>query len=150
MKAHIVLILSILPLFISAQQFNGPEEDIETILGHIKAFSEHVVAGDAAQITAAYTADGKLFPNNRDILEGSDAIQQYWTPGKGYRISYHKIIPSEITISGDQAYDYGYYEGTTQRDDGSESSWKGKYVIVWKKVDGDWKIYLDIWNRIEE
>ena len=43
----------------------------------------------------------------------------------------------------------GYYEGKTQRKDGSEISWKGKYVIVWKKEKGDWKIHLDAWNRVE-
>lgn len=23
---------------------------------------------------------------------------------------------------------------------------KGKYLNVWKNVDGEWKIYLNIWN----
>lgn len=62
----------------------------------------------------------------------------------------HKISPQEIKIIGNEAYDYGYYEGTTRFSDGKEKSGKGKYVIVWKKVENEWKIYLDIWNRIAE
>ena len=23
---------------------------------------------------------------------------------------------------------------------------KGKYVVVWKPVNGEWKLYRDIWN----
>jgi len=30
------------------------------------------------------------------------------------------------------------------------SSWKGKYVIVWKKVDSKWKMHLDIWNSVKQ
>jgi ketosteroid isomerase-like protein len=30
--------------------------------------------------------------------------------------------------------------------DGSESAWQGKNVMIWKKVDEEWKMYLDIWN----
>lgn len=44
-------------------------------------------------------------------------------------------------------YDYGYYEGVIKLVDGCFSYWEGKYVIVWKKLkDGDWKMYIDIWN----
>ena len=32
--------------------------------------------------------------------------------------------------------------------DNKEVSWHGKYTIVWKKTDGEWKIYLDIWNNV--
>jgi len=55
----------------------------------------------------------------------------------------------EITIIKKTAYDYGYYEGETIMKDGSSSKWKGKYMIIWKKVGKDWKIYLDIWNSIK-
>jgi ketosteroid isomerase-like protein len=41
-------------------------------------------------------------------------------------------------------------KGKTQQADGSEVSWRGKYVIVWHKRQGEWKIYLDIWNRVKE
>ena len=29
---------------------------------------------------------------------------------------------------------YGYYKGKTEQKDGEISSWKGKYLVVWKKV----------------
>lgn len=97
----------------------------------------------------AYTDDAKIFPNNMDIIEGRDAIITYWTLPEGVETIYHKITPEEIKILGNEAYDYGYYEGKTKRADGSELKWKGKYVIIWKKINEEWKIYLDIWNRIQ-
>ncbi len=30
--------------------------------------------------------------------------------------------------------------------DGSKNVDKGKYIVVWKKENGDWKVWRDIWN----
>ena len=134
---------------ITAQNYLGDPEEIDQILSNIKEFSISVMNSDAQSIGMAYTVDARIFPNNMDIVKGREAIVAYWTLPEGVTTKYHKITPEEIKILGNEAYDYGYYEGTTRRSDGSESSWKGKYVIVWRKIDQEWKIYLDIWNRIE-
>lgn len=131
-----------------AQTYTGDKTEIATILENVAYFSQQVMAGNDANIAACYTEDAKIFPRNQDIISGKDDIQRYWAPREGYQTSHHKVTPSEIKIMGDEAYDYGYYEGTTKSPDGSERSWRGKYIIVWKKIAGEWKIYLDIWNSI--
>ena len=133
-----------------AQQFFGKQKEINKILKSIENFSQFYMNADYENLAAAYTLDGKIFPNNTDIIEGREKIKIRWTLPENVKILKHKITPLEINIIKKTAYDYGYYEGTTQRADGSTVSWKGKYVIVWKRVDGEWKIYLDIWNRINE
>ncbi len=131
-----------------AQTLNGNKEDIQIILINTEDFSKYVMASDYEKISKSYTEGAKIFPNNTEILEGED-IKKYWTLPEGISTSYHKITQTEITIVEDTAYDYGYYEGKTKHKDGRISSWKGKYVIVWKKVSGDWKMYLDIWNGVK-
>ncbi|MEO0472859.1 MAG: DUF4440 domain-containing protein, partial [Bacteroidota bacterium] len=133
-----------------AQTYTGDEAEIEKILANVAQFSKYVMAGDQESIAAAYTADGKIFPNTIDIIEGTEGLAKYWTRSEGYETTFHKITPREIKIIGDEAYDYGYYEGKSKGPDGVEKSWRGKYVIVWKKVADDWKIYLDIWNSIRD
>ena len=132
-----------------SQTFSGKKKHINKILKNITQFSEHVVNGDYQKIAECYTVDGKIFPNNLEIIEGREKIQKYWTLPEGRKTIAHKVTPTELKIIGKEAYDYGYYEGTTRLDNGEEFSWKGKYVIVWKKVGKDWKIYLDIWNSIK-
>ncbi|QLG46983.1 YybH family protein [Costertonia aggregata] len=150
MKAIQLLILAFLCFNqIEAQVLNGNKQDIQTILKNTENFSKYVMASDYRKIASSYTQDAKIFPNNTKILEGEDIIK-YWTLPEGLSTSYHKITQSEITIIKDTAYDYGYYEGKTKHKDGHISSWKGKYVIVWKKINGDWKMYLDIWNNINK
>ena len=146
--------LLIIYLFITtlshAQIFNGSEEDIESILQTVEQFSAHVVNNEPAEIGAIYARNAKIFPNNRDIIEGRDPIIEYWTLPEDRQTVYHKIIPQEITIEGDKAIDHGYYEGETKMADGTRHTWKGKYVVIWHKIDGTWQIYLDIWNSLPQ
>ncbi|MEO1049928.1 MAG: DUF4440 domain-containing protein [Bacteroidota bacterium] len=144
----LLAILYFLTVGTSAAQ-NDDSKTLKIIKKNIDQFSKDLMAGDYDAVVDAYTKDGKVFPGGMDILSGSDSVRWYWTRNldKGYKISYHKIFPEEIRITGDgYAYDYGYYEGKSEFN-GKPSSWQGKYVIVWKEVKKDtWKIYLDIWN----
>ncbi len=131
-----------------AQKKMGDPAEVEKIMQNTANFSSFIMASDYEGIADSYTSDGKLFPNNRDIIEGRKAIIDYWTLPEGVSITHHKVMPEEIKVTGDEAWDYGYYEGRTKGRDGTESSWKGKYVIIWRKEEGVWKMYLDIWNRV--
>ena len=148
-------ILLLIPIFLIprlawGQTYVGNQEEIDQILVNIDSFSSYYMQGNIAALTECYTADGKILPPNANIIEGHEAIERRWTLPEGVKILWHHVTPTEIVVVDETAYDVGYYEGKTQRPDGSEVAWRGKYVIVWKKVDGEWKIYLDIWNRVDE
>jgi ketosteroid isomerase-like protein len=125
-----------------------PATDKAIILKNTKAFSEAYMNADAEAISRFYTEDAKIFPGNSDIISGRQAIKERWKFAEGVKDLYHKVTPSEINIIDKYAYDYGYYEGSLTTKKGKVNPFKGKYVIVWKKVDTDWKIYLDIWNSL--
>lgn len=155
---HLVFFASFLVLFACSEaNVENPEpqneiseaDELEIIHSKIKEFSEHVVAGDHEAVGNMYTEDAKIFPSGADIVEGREAVTDYWITPSAYSVSHHKVTPEEIKIWGDEAYDYGYYEGRSMDSLGNESPWKGKYVIIWKKEDKEWKVHLDIWNRID-
>lgn len=132
------------------QKYVGDQDDIDQILDNISDFSNSYMNLDYDAIAEAYTIDGMILPPGADMISGREAIKKRWTLPSGVKIPLHKITPTEIRIVGEYAYDIGYYEGRTLRIDGNEVSWKGKYMIVWQKVRGEWKIYADIWNRIDD
>lgn len=150
---HLKLILSLscLLLFsnIQAQNYIGKKKDINKILKNIEQFSTNYVSGDIESLVDSYTFDGKIFPGRTKIIEGKEKLLKFWTPRKGNKTTRHKVTPTEIKIVKKTAYDFGYYEGTSQNEKGEIFEFSGKYVIVWKKIKGEWKIYLDIWNRID-
>ena len=117
------------------------------IRGHVDRWLQLVSAKDAAGIAELYSEDGAVMPPNAPIGQGRAAIQQTWAsmmrmPGFGLT-----FVPEQIVVSssGDMALDRGTYsltiapEGTTQTD-------TGKYVVVWRKISGEWKVAADIFN----
>lgn len=133
-----------------AQEYSGNGEDITIILSNTKEFSKAYVDGDFEKLTSFYSNDAKILPPGTGIIEGKEAILKQWILPKGVNVVYHNVIPREIKVLEDTAYDFGIYEGSSIGKDGNRSLWRGKYVIIWKKTGNDWKIYLDIWNRIKD
>ena len=121
--------------------------DEQAIRGQVDHWLQLVKAKDAAGIAALYTDDGAVMPPNAAIGKGHAAIQQTWAslmqiPGFALTFTPEQIV---VSSSGDMALDRGTYElklapsGTPQTD-------TGKYVVVWRKVGGEWKAAADIFN----
>ena len=121
--------------------------DEQAIRANVDHWLQLIKAKDASGIAKMYSEDGAVMPPNAPIGKGRAAIQQAWasmmgTPGFDLTFSPEQIVMSS---SGDMALDRGTYalkvapSGTTQTD-------TGKYVVVWRKVGGDWKAAADIFN----
>ncbi|PWL38083.1 hypothetical protein DKG77_07265 [Flagellimonas aquimarina] len=129
---------------------NTDEGEKSKIVAASRAFSTAYMNQDFDVMANSYTQDAKLIPLGIPIIEGREAIKARWEMGKETKILSHGMDASEINIIGDYAYDYGYYHGTSKKGEEPVSSWKGKYVVIWKKEGGDWKMYIDIWNRLKD
>ena len=121
--------------------------DDQAIRAKVDLWHELMKAKDAAGIADLYTVDGAVMPPNAPIGIGHDPIEQTWaalvnTPG--FEL---KIVPDQIVVSssGDMALDRGTYQ-LTIAPSGETVSDTGKYVVVWQKIDGEWKAAADIFN----
>jgi ketosteroid isomerase-like protein/peptidoglycan/xylan/chitin deacetylase (PgdA/CDA1 family) len=132
----------------SLQKLNGDDAEIAAILNSIQEFSRAYRTRAYDRMAKAYTKDGKMMPEGTGIVEGHDRIAKRWRIPEDRAVEEHIVTPAELTVIDDTAYDHGYYEGSTRMPDGSLVRWTGKYVIVWRKENGAWKMYLDIWNSI--
>ncbi len=102
---------------------------------------------DFAAIAALYTSNGLLLPSNSPAVEGPKAIVDVWKswgelPNVEIAFGANRV---EASSSGDMAYDYGWYTFAFDTDDGRVTD-EGKYIVVWKKVGGAWKVAADIFN----
>lgn len=114
-----------------------------------QSFERAFSAGDGAAVAAHYTPDAVVLIPNGPRVEGSAAIAETFSgllqefPGAALDLTTSDV---QVAAAGDYAYATGSYTlgGTTP--DGSEWSDVGKYVVVWKNLDGEWKMAADVWN----
>jgi uncharacterized protein (TIGR02246 family) len=121
--------------------------DEQAIRAQVDRWLRLVKAKDAAGIAELYAEDGAVMPPNAPIGKGRAAIQQTWasmmgTPGFDLTFDPEQII---VSSSGDMALDRGTYR-LTVAPNGTAQSETGKYVVVWRKIDSEWKAAADIFN----
>jgi ketosteroid isomerase-like protein len=128
-------------VFISCTQ--GPTDVTEEIRKANEEFMAAFDANDAARLTAVYSSDATLYPPNSEPIRGSEDIEGFWQAGFDMGLSSGKISTTKATAYGDTAIEEGTFE--IYAADGSLID-KGKFIGIWKKVDGKWKFHNDIWN----
>lgn len=141
--------LCVCPSFeaVLSQQSADEQKSIDALAQISRHFSAAYMKGDAEKMVSLYTDDAVIFPGNSDLIRGKEAIRKYWTLAPGRTITHHMITAVEIKITGDFAYDYGYYEISGRNNGEAWGPNYGKYLIVWKRgSDGAWKMHLDMWN----
>jgi uncharacterized protein (TIGR02246 family) len=99
---------------------------------------------DAEQIAAGFTVDGRFLAPNAPIAVGRAAIAAHWRlmmalPNVTARWGSTYV---EAARSGELAYELGTYDLAFDADGGRFED-QGKYVVVWRKEEGAWKIAAD-------
>jgi ketosteroid isomerase-like protein len=120
--------------------------DSKSVEAHIRKevsnFEEEIRRGDTAALASHYGSDAVVMPPNGDEVKGND-IAGLWGGAMRMGVKDLKLNITDITGGGDVYAETGTYEmfGADNK-----SLDKGKYVVVWKKDNGNWKMYRDIWN----
>ncbi len=106
-----------------------------------------VVRGDLAMIVGLYAPDGAFLLPNAPPAVGPEAVGAAWKGLMSLPNVSLNFRPTRIDVaaSGDLATDTGTYDLTFSGESGRVRD-EGKYVVVWKKIDGEWKVLVDIIN----
>ena len=103
---------------------------------------------DVDAVADFMTADGATLPPNEPILKGAEAVKKGWAGLLGLKDAAISWQPTTVQVaeSGDIGYTSGTYSLSFTDPKGAKVSDTGKYLEVWKKTDGEWKCYLDMYN----
>ncbi|PTM97590.1 uncharacterized protein (TIGR02246 family) [Mycoplana dimorpha] len=118
----------------------------QQIMNNDEAWLNAVAANDPKAIAAFYAEDGAILAPGMPIAKGRDAVEAAWKGFVGMKDFSLTFSPSLVDVaqSGDLAYEIGTYELGYSTDKPVHD--RGKYVVVWKKSDEDWKVMADIFN----
>lgn len=130
---------------------SGPKEAVAFDAGALRPlieaknaqFTQAHVDGNRALIDAMFTEDARVLPPNADPVIGRVAIDQLTAEYLTYGISEFREETTDLYGTAELLIDQGNYTMVYGEDHTVEM---GKYLNVWKFVDGDWKIYSNIWN----
>jgi ketosteroid isomerase-like protein len=127
----------------SAEQKGGSSAR-EAIIAANKQFEAAHLKGDAAAIAAQYTENAQLLWEDRQIIQGRAAIEAEWRKDMGGPGRKATIALLEVEQHGDWAFETSKFLVTAPS---GKVIYDGKYICIWKRENGQWKIHRDIGNK---
>lgn len=106
-------------------------------------FVQHFEGAQFTQLAELYTLDGAVLPPNTEVTRGREAIAGFWQAVYSSGIRSVKLDTAEVEDCGHLAMEVGFYELYSADRHLLD---KGKYLVIWKHVEGELKLFRDIFN----
>ncbi len=106
-------------------------------------WGEAASRGDLEAVVDMYAVDGSLVWPGSKAVHGTRGIRKAWKQMLAEPL-WIRFTSQQIVVSGDLASDFGKVE-LRQPPKGPKMT--AKYLVVWKKVRGKWKVLYDAWNE---
>jgi ketosteroid isomerase-like protein len=138
--------LMVLLLSACRQHGNAEAAQTDALLQTDKAFSETSVQQGFADAFSRYAVtDATLLPQASTAVKGKPQITQSLAAiPAGTRISW---TPQAANVSGNLGYSWGIYTSTGNNASGQTTVAYGKYLSVWKREGGEWKLAVMMTNQ---
>jgi uncharacterized protein (TIGR02246 family) len=100
--------------------------------------------GDSHALAELYAADAYVLPAGSEMVHGRQAIQGFWDNAMK-QLGDGKLTTVDVQPLGpDAAREIGTFSFKTKGN--APEVVDGKYVVVWRKMNDQWKLAADIWN----
>jgi uncharacterized protein (TIGR02246 family) len=106
-------------------------------------FSDAVSRGDSKGVAVLYTKNGQVLPEGSDPVKGTAAIQKFTQGMIDSGVGSIDLKTLEVYGHGPTAAEVGEYD---IHDKTGNSIDHGKYVVIWRRVGGQWKLHRDIFT----
>jgi uncharacterized protein (TIGR02246 family) len=107
-----------------------------------RAFVTAFLAGDARAVSELYTEGARVVAPESPVANGRSEIEALWRGVIASGVKDVVLSTGSVEAIGDLAIEDGTVRLVAA--DGTVSV--SRYVVVWKRVDGRWKMHRDIWN----
>ena len=114
----------------------------QIIVNTDEAFCAAFNRGDAAGVAACYADGAELLPAGSEAVE-RPGIQAFWQAVMSSGITSVELKPYEVARGGEFVYELGQYVLGTANGKVAD---RGKYLVIWKRELGAWKLYRDMWT----
>lgn len=113
------------------------------ILAANRVFMDTFSRGDAVGMSELYTDDGQFLPSNSDAVIGKPAIKDAFQGLLDAGVRVIQLETLEVESYGGTASEVGRY---TLKDGEQKVLDHGKFIVIWKLIEEEWKLHRDIIN----
>ena len=113
-----------------------------------RQWSDATKAKDVEKILSFYASGATAAFPDKPAAVGVTALRTLWQQDlaiPGLLTLSWEPETIDVSVSGDMASDFGRVLSEWQTPGGVVKS-RDKYLAVWKKIDGAWKVSYDTWN----
>ena len=107
-----------------------------------RAFTVAFLRGDSQAVARLYTEDAEVIAPGAPVARGQTAIAGAWQKAIDSGVKDVALTTESVESAGDLAAETGRVRLVAR--DGTAT--EARYVVVWKRVGGEWKLHRDIWN----
>ena len=150
MKISLSLLIGLMVLMASLSCTSPQKESVfdladakKEIEAANREFIELFAKGDAAGVANFFTADAKSMGPNEPSHEGRKKIQTVYEGFIQSGANRLVLITTAVWGNEDLLAEEGLF--TFSDKDGKQLD-KGKYIVLWKKEEGRWKLFRDCYN----
>ena len=120
-----------------------PAAEEKAIRDQVARWNQMIAKRDLDGVVGLYLPDAHFMTPNAPSATGP-ALREAWKALLGAPQLQATLTPLEVKVaaSGDLAYERGAYRIGV----GGAAPDVGKYIVVWRKTDGQWKVAQDIFN----
>ncbi len=120
--------------------------NLDSVKAHIaemnKSYAKRFTTNDKLFYEERYCKDAAVYSPNLPPVTGIDSIIKFFYVGDSSQ-AIIELPPNNIYGNADFVVE----DGTYNFPDGKGGSVdKGKFIALWKKEDGKWKLFREIWN----
>ena len=139
MKRPVKLALATFVILITASTGSAQQSPLLAIYNG--GYTEAMKAGDAEKVNSFYAEDATILAPGAPPLVGRAAIL------KNHQNAFKRVrtegTPTASEVSGDLGFVRGTYRNVLLDNSAVQT---GQFVEIWKRVNGQWKVYVDTWT----
>jgi ketosteroid isomerase-like protein len=149
MKNNSVILILALATLVACNNPAPPTTsfDIEKVKAAInevnQKFSQAVSQNDSVGWAGLYHSEAILMAPNGDSMTGTDNLLAFFSAIKRLGVKTIKLTSTEVIGQPEAVVETGEY--VLEGDDGAMLD-RGKYIVVWREENNQWKLFRDIWN----
>lgn len=122
----------------------SPNANVSAAINQVnRQFEQAMNQSSSEGLLSVYTISGSIMPPNSPIIKGSSEIRAFWQGAIDMGIKAVELKTVELDDLVDTVNEVGLFK--LSLDDGTVVD-EGKYVVIWKKENGNWRWHHDIWS----